>query len=160
MFNLSQEVNAWCDKVVAHDIWDAEKVDELKDHLYCLIEEQVAAGKTEQAAFIDATSAMGYPAGDSDNTSAHARIVQGVCRILQKVEGKAATESPLLISHAVIWACVMLAAAIILRGQDAGEKMFFILLMGWLASYFALGGNQRSAKQEWACIKRKFRRAA
>ena len=37
MFDLDNAVENWCNKVVSHNIWDADKVDELKDHLYCII---------------------------------------------------------------------------------------------------------------------------
>lgn len=48
MFDLNQAVNEWCNKVVAYDISHADRIDELKDHMYCLIEAQVNAGKSEK----------------------------------------------------------------------------------------------------------------
>lgn len=160
MFDLNKAVDEWCQRVVRHGIWEAERVDELKDHLYCLIEAELGAGKTEAQAFERATQALGYPESDSARNVEHTRVIGRVCRMLARLEGRPNVDSPLLITHAIIWASVMLASAWILRGEQAGDDVLWILFMGWLASYFTIDGTKRSAKQEWACLKRKFTRAA
>jgi hypothetical protein len=156
MFDLDKAVNDWCEKVMSHNIWDADKVDELKDHLYCIIEEDIKAGTSEQVAFENATNVMGYPEAKLDDTSSRARIVQGVCRVLSKIEGHPYSDSPLVIAHAAIWACVMLAMALVIKDKDVNGNVLMILTMGWFASFVALDGMKRSAKEEWACLKRKI----
>lgn len=160
MFELNKAVDNWCNKVVAHNIWDANRIDELKDHVYCIIEEDMKAGASEQQAFEKATSAMGYPETQSSqqDASGRVRLVQGICRVLTKIEGHPSSDSPLIIAHAVIWACVMLAMAIVVKDSDVNDKVLMILTMGWFASFVALDGTKRSAKQEWVCLKRKIMR--
>jgi len=158
MFNLSKAVDDWCNNVVAYDIWDADKIDELKDHLYCIIEAEVKAGCSEQQAFENATQSMGYARNESSEVQERARIVQGVCRVLKKIEGRSSGESPLIIGHAVIWASVMLATAMVINNKETGQSVMMILILGWFASLMTLDGTRRSAKREWACIKRRLNR--
>ncbi|MGK0503190.1 MAG: hypothetical protein ACJARF_001961, partial [Alteromonadaceae bacterium] len=66
MFDLDNAVENWCNKVVSHNIWDADKIDELKDHLYCIIEQDVNSGTNEQLAFEKATSELGYPEAEME----------------------------------------------------------------------------------------------
>ena len=161
MFELEKAVDQWCDKVVEHNIWDADKVDELKDHLHCIIEDDVKAGKSEQAAFEAATSAMGYPDSTTTETKDRAQIVQGICRVLYKIEGQKMKESPMLIMQSIVWAAVMLAMSILVaKGETNNSSILFVLLMGWFASFVSLGGMKGSAKSEWACLKRKLSRKA
>lgn len=157
MFDLDKAIDAWCNKVVAHNIWDTEKVDELKDHLYCIVEEAVTAGETPETAFTQATNGMGYPETELPENTGRASIVSGICKVLSKIEGHPSSDSPMVIAHAVIWACVMLAMAIVIDDKDTNSSVLMILILGWFASYMALDGSKRSAKQEWACVKRRIR---
>lgn len=165
MFEINKAVDDWCNKVVAHNIWDANKIDELKDHVYCIIEEDMKSGTSEQEAFEKATSAMGYSETKSPekpspqpDTTGRVRLVQGICRVLTKIEGSPGADSPLVIAHAIIWASVMLAMAIVVKDKDVNDSVLLILTLGWFASFMALDGMKRSAKQEWACLKRKISR--
>jgi hypothetical protein len=157
MFDLDKAINDWCSKVVAHNIWEAEKVDELKDHLYCIIEEQIAARESPEQAFFNATNGMGYTEATQFENSGRARIVSGICKVLSKIEGHPSSDSPMVIAHALIWACVMLAMAIVIDDKDTNSSVLMILTLGWFASYMALDGSKRSTKQEWACLKRRIR---
>lgn len=160
MFNLNKAVDDWCKKVVTHNIWDADKIDELKDHVFCIIEEDIKSGASEKETFEKATRSMGYPEIQlqQQDSSERARLVQGICRVMTKIEGHPAADSPLIIAHAIVWACVMLATSIVVKDSEANNNMLLILIMGWFASFVALDGTKRSAKQEWACLKQKIKR--
>lgn len=154
MFDLDNAVENWCNKVVSHNIWDADKIDELKDHLYCIIEQDVNSGTDEKLAFEKATSDLGYPEAEIKASSGRAKIIQRICRILNKIEGNSSSDSPLVIGHAIIWASVMLAMALVVKDKDANGAVLLILLLGWFASFTILDGTKTSAKKEWACLKR------
>lgn len=52
MFNLEQEIQNYCQTVHENGLDQEERIDELKDHLYCEIERLVKSeGLTEQQAF-------------------------------------------------------------------------------------------------------------
>ncbi|WP_282146339.1 hypothetical protein [Alteromonas stellipolaris] len=154
MFDLDNAVENWCNKVVSHNIWDADKIDELKDHLYCIIEQDVNSGTDEKLAFEKATSDLGYPEAEIKASSGRANIIQRICRVLNKIEGNSSSDSPLVIGHAIIWASVMLAMALVVKDKDANGAVLLILLLGWFASFTILDGTKTSAKKEWACLKR------
>jgi hypothetical protein len=154
MFDLDNAVENWCNKVVSHNIWDADKIDELKDHLYCIIEQDVNSGTDEKLAFEKATSDLGYPEAEIKASSGRAKIIQRICRVLNKIEGNSSSDSPLVIGHAIIWASVMLAMALVVKDKDANGAVLLILLLGWFASFTILDGTKTSAKKEWACLKR------
>lgn len=154
MFDLDNAVENWCNKVVSHNIWDADKIDELKDHLYCIIEQDVNSGTDEKLAFEKATSDLGYPEAEIKVSSGRAKIIQRICRVLNKIEGNSSSDSPLVIGHAIIWASVMLAMALVVKDKDANGAVLLILLLGWFASFTILDGTKTSAKKEWACLKR------
>lgn len=154
MFDLNNAVENWCNKVVSHNIWDADKIDELKDHLYCIIEQDVNSGTNEQLAFEKATSELGYPEAEMKASSGRAKIIQRVCRVLNKIEGNSSSDSPLVLGHAIIWASVMLAMALVVDDKDMNGAVLMILTLGWFASFMALDGTKASAKKEWTCLKR------
>ncbi|WP_372620617.1 hypothetical protein [Alteromonas stellipolaris] len=154
MFDLDNAVENWCNKVVSHNIWDADKIDELKDHLYCIIEQDVNSGTDEKLAFEKATSDLGYPEAEIKASSGRAKIIQRICRVLNKIEGNSSSDSPLVIGHAIIWASVMLAMTLVVKDKDANGAVLLILLLGWFASFTILDGTKTSAKKEWACLKR------
>lgn len=154
MFDLDNAVENWCNKVVSHNIWDADKIDELKDHLYCIIEQDVNSGTDEKLAFEKATSDLGYPEAEIKVSSGRAKIIQRICRVLNKIEGNSSSDSPLVLGHAIIWASVMLAMALVVDDKDTNGAVLMILTLGWFASFMTLDGTKASAKKEWTCLKR------
>ena len=126
----------------------------MKDHLYCIIEQDVNSGTDEKLAFEKATSDLGYPEAEIKASSGRAKIIQRICRVLNKIEGNSSSDSPLVIGHAIIWASVMLAMALVVKDKDANGAVLLILLLGWFASFTILDGTKTSAKKEWACLKR------
>ena len=154
MFDLDNAVENWCNKVVSHNIWDADKIDELKDHLYFIIEQDVNSGTNEQLAFEKATSELGYPEAEMKTSSDRAKVIHRICRVLNKIEGNSSSDSPLVLGHAIIWASVMLAMALVVDDKDTNGAVLMILTLGWFASFLTLDGTKASAKKEWACLKR------
>lgn len=154
MFNLEQAIDAWCTTVVQHKLWDADKLDELKDHLYCVIEHEISKGSNEQQAFKKATTDMGYEVSQTNDAASRATVLQGICRLLNKLENHPNHDAPVMIAHSLIWAAMMLAIALVVDDKQANQSILLILLSGWFASFTALNGTKRSTKEEWACLKR------
>ena len=59
-----------------------------------------------------------------------------------------------MLGHAIIWASVMLAMALVVDDKDTNGAVLMILTLGWFASFLTLDGTKASAKKEWACLKR------
>jgi hypothetical protein len=158
MFNLEKAVETWCNHVITNKLWDGDKIDELKDHLYCVIEQEIARGSSEQQAFDKATTDMGYQDSLGNDPASKAKVLQGICRLLNKIEQYPGQDAPVVIAHSLIWAAMILAIAIVIDDKQTNQSILFILLSGWFASFTALNGTKRSAKDEWLCLKRWFTR--
>jgi hypothetical protein len=59
VFRLDQEVLAWCRDVHTHGPDRQARIDELADHLHCLIQSWIDQGFTEKDAFRQATAQLG-----------------------------------------------------------------------------------------------------
>ncbi len=59
MFDLNHEIDQWCRSILDTGCSRRGDLDELTDHLHCLVEEKVATGQTEQQAFVSAIRQMG-----------------------------------------------------------------------------------------------------
>ena len=59
MFELDQAVDAWCRSIHTSAYNRNERLEELKDHLYCVVERFRTEGLSEQQAFSKATEHMG-----------------------------------------------------------------------------------------------------
>lgn len=59
MFHLDSEIHAWCKSFRSRN---NATVEELKDHLYCEIDQLIEDGLSEKQAFVIATQRMGNPA--------------------------------------------------------------------------------------------------
>lgn len=78
MFDLNDEIDRWCKAVVLENCAGRDKLEELKDHLHCLVEEHQAEGLDERAAFARALKQM----GDFEHVSA---AYAGNTNLLQKM---------------------------------------------------------------------------
>ncbi|CCQ09213.1 hypothetical protein PALB_500 [Pseudoalteromonas luteoviolacea B = ATCC 29581] len=156
MFDLEKAVDTWCNHVITKKLWDGDKIDELKDHLYCVIEQEVAYGSSEQQAFDKATTDMGYQDSLVNDPASKAKVLQSICRLLNKIEPHPSQDAPVLIAHSLIWAAMMIAMALVVDDKQTNQSILFILLLGWFASFAALNRTKRSAKDEWRCLKQWF----
>jgi hypothetical protein len=140
MFDLDQEVAAWSAKVHAERCQPAAGVAELTDHLYCEIDRGRAAGLSDEAAFYAAIARLGSA---SNLTAEHAKnrsALGTVCQIAAKLDGPvmSAENRRLLLAHAVIWAALMIAVAIVIKRSSMRTEYDWLLttifIPLWLAS--------------------------
>ena len=62
MFKLDKEIDLWCKDIIYYNCAGKESLDELKDHLWCLVEAEQGKGADDRTAFSRAIKQM----GDSD----------------------------------------------------------------------------------------------
>ncbi|MCB9135579.1 MAG: hypothetical protein H6636_09135 [Anaerolineales bacterium] len=62
-----------------------------------------------------------------------------------------------IIVQSLLWAAAIIGAAIILRGTEYAEKIYYLLFMLWFGAFLSLQVSRQSLHEEWRCI-RKFLR--
>lgn len=61
-----------------------------------------------------------------------------------------------LIVNSLLWAAAILATSLALAGTGKGEELIFLFMALWFASFLSLSEENRSLKEEWACIRSLF----
>ena len=137
-------------------------LEELEDHLRCEIDVLIGQGMGEEQAFAMASETMGDPralaaemeAIQPPVTRAMRTALRGIYR-MEKNSMKAARSSTLMIGSSLVWAAMMIACSLVLRGSEHASDVHFTLLSGWFATFFLLQpSSAETAKAEWACLKR------
>lgn len=125
MFDLKREVAAWSAQVHQGRCRTAEEIAELTDHLYCEIERARTEGLGEEEAFHAAIAKLG---STTQLSAEHAKNRSKLSAILQY---DCAASSPeqrrILLGHALIWASLQIASALIVAGRDMPE------MYGWFS---------------------------
>lgn len=62
----------------------------------------------------------------------------------------------IMIANSILWAAAMIASALVLKDTGHYEEIFLILFSLWFGSFLTFQERGRSAKEEWACIRRYF----
>jgi len=114
MFDLDREVNEWCNSVKAGRCRRNAGIDELKDHLYCEVERLQSEGKSAEKAFraatarIEANDALGLVAKRHTNKERHMRV-----------------------TNSIIWAALIIASALVLKGAnaEAGVSQYLLIVV-------------------------------
>lgn len=119
LFDLEREIDAWSEKAYGSPCRDkAATLDELKDHLHCEIERLETEGRTREEAFWIATAKL----GESTRSASGSR------------DGRALNRGR--IAHAIIWAAVMIATAIVLAKSDARESSTYLLIVVLIPAWY------------------------
>ena len=175
MFNLDQAIQEWCIAIDKRLSTDNNRMDELKDHLYCIIEHYQTQGLSEQQAFNKAQDSFGDQETLSQEYAKNKNWKEALCSILnQKIGhediGEVSMEnmkkklSAAMISNSIIWAAAMIGSAIIIDDKDAQQNISMMLIVLWFCSYMmiqrlqtAAGDNLATACSEWKMLKSKLR---
>lgn len=166
MFDLEQSIEQWCKTISRNRCGQQANIDELKDHLWCEVENQMAKGESEQQAFYLATAIVGnieeLSAEYAKNKSLLERLnSNGQAELFQQViAGNEAMTTKLLkrmvIGNAILWAAAILATAIVLKDTDQGFSVMMILIGLWCGSTVLFGGMKNNAKTECEFIRNKL----
>ena len=129
MFDLEREVAAWSATVHAERCQPAASVAELSDHLYCEIDQARATGLSEEEAFRAAVARIGSPSALTAEHAKNRSALGTVCRVAAKLDGSSSSpeQRRLLVAHALIWAALMIASALMLK-KTASEVSVLMLI--------------------------------
>jgi len=163
MFDLNKEIDQWCREIIQHGCARTTERNELKDHLFCLVEEHQARGLTDQAAFVASIRQM----GDSDLITAeyakNASLMHKILAydrnlqrsLLARFSGKQ------LIVFSLIYSLV--CAGLMISGAwwfDAGDQLVNWMLAIWLVPFLLVASNPELRKAECAFLKQLVKRTS
>ena len=86
MFDLEREIDQWCRTIIDCGCARETDLNELKDHLYCLVEEHRRQGHTEQDAFVEAITQMGDTRLITDEYARNRTLLQKIAAYDLKVQ--------------------------------------------------------------------------
>ncbi|WP_286263088.1 permease prefix domain 1-containing protein [Thalassotalea atypica] len=152
MFNLELAIHQWCVRVLQSHSIKNNKIDELKDHLYCSVEALQAEGLSEQDAFNQAINKLGEDKTLKESYDTNLTALNKLCAFeYGKVGDFAGSTSgdnlmkiykKTMLTNAVLWAAAMIATAIILRGnEEQAQPILFILVALSVTSVITLKKN-------------------
>lgn len=112
MFDLDREIAAWCRSAAAKRCRPTARTDELKDHFHCEVERLQGEGKTAEEAFRETVAQL--EANDTLGllTPKHTKGEERMRKV-----------------HAVIWAVLMIATALVLTKADVDKDVSSYLLI-------------------------------
>jgi hypothetical protein len=160
MFQLDEEVRAWCSSILPDDCAQDERLEELEDHLYSEIERLEAEGASQQQAFVAATEKLGEAKMLMSEYSKNRSFVSRLCALDRRLSGSGTISSPslrkkanrLIIGHAILWAAAMLATAFLLRDAEPVNNVIVLVMVPlWFASYMQINATFRSPKPDSEC---------
>jgi hypothetical protein len=142
MFDLEKEVAAWSEAVHAGRCSQAASVAELSDHLYCEIDRARAGGLSDEQAFAAAVAKLGPAPELAAEHAKNRSLLQTGCAAAARYERSepSGKRRGLLVAHAIIWAVLTIASALVWKSAaPAASGAFEWLLIGvfvpsWLAS--------------------------
>lgn len=163
MFDLNREIDQWCRSVLDAGCSRRQDLDELIDHLHCMVEERTAAGISEQAAFVDAIKQMGdselITAGYAGNRNllqkmaAYDRNLQQ--RISQRFSARQLTV--FMIAYSLLCAAAMIFLPERLTTLDA-DTVFNWILVIWFIPFVTVASLPEVRRAECALFRRWFGR--
>lgn len=159
-FDLEKAVQQWCELVLSNDSIKSRNIDELKDHLFCEIENFLQEGATESEAFKAAIGKMGEVDMLSGEYEKNRTFLQKLCAFeygtVADHNNDTVKVKSMIVQQSILWATAMIATSLILDDkQQASSLVFIVLLPLSIANIITL--KTRSAEKEFRCIKNKIK---
>lgn len=137
MFNLDLAVHEWCSQVLRSYSIKNRKIDELKDHLYCLIDAKIEDGIEEQSAFNEAIAEIGNQDELKAQYDKDLTLLNKLCTLeYGSIASTSITGETIMkkykyiqISQAILWAAAILACALVLRGTEQAYTVTMLILL-------------------------------
>ena len=151
MFDLDKSVDEWSREFVGPGCGLTDRVEELKDHIYCEIEKNMEEGLPAESAFWAATRRFGI----SEELRAEFRSGRSMWSILRELD----CHEPELrysnrkiltftLSYLVAFAALTFSLAYFLRGTDTFEYLTPVLyVLSLVPVVFAVGTRKQAAAE-------------
>lgn len=158
---IEHAIDDWCQSIIATGCATDASLDELKDHLYCLVDEMTAKGMDEQAAFIAAIKQMGDHQMISEEYAKNHTLLQKMLayehRLTHKIEKRFSRKqlSWFLILWSLFCAGLMLATSRWLPAADTNTDLWIIVL--WSSLFFLATAAYEKQDCDFQRLKNLFR---
>lgn len=172
MMDLDNKIHNWCRSIHTFGRNRTARVEELKDHLYCVIEHLCEEGLTEKQAFMTATEQMGSIAALKDEHTKNKNLISLYFSFLfqrkEKIEEWQQTIDPkkvigLNLIIALTFVVVALFADFVTEGSQYNQLAKYSLFTLWIMLCipltmlsYGLVGLVEAFKLECLIIKRAF----
>ncbi len=156
MFDLEREIEQWCRTII--DCGCARETDliELKDHLYCLVEEHRKQGHKEQDAFVEAIKQMGDTRLITDEYARNRTLLQKIAAYDRKVQRSITGRFS---AKQLIWFLLgfsMFCALLMLLLAAYVELAVFWIMLIWFIPFIITVADPRVRRAERVFLKRLF----
>lgn len=149
MFNLDLAIHQWCARVLHNHSITSNKIDELKDHLYCAIEAGQTNGLSEEQAFDQAIEQIGRDETLKESFDMNLSITEKMCAFeygkisdfSTPLEGEKLMKiyQRLILSNSILWAAAILVTALMTRGmEDKPDSLIMLLVILATMSVFSI----------------------
>lgn len=161
MFELDKEVDAWCQLIIPCGFNQSAKRDELKDHLYCDIEQLQKDGLTDEQAFLIATERFGdveeLKLEHEKNINA---VIKTVRELDETVDGffgrwsndmKPKKAALLIIVVSIVFAIAILLSTYLLENSQYAEfsqTAMYLLIAIWFVPFSYLAAAAGKGEKE------------
>ena len=148
MFNLNDEVLAWCQSVFPSGLERQARIDELADHLHCEVDRLMGEGHSEEEAFRLATELLGQEnelsvenAKNLTGLNKQASVLYALCTMNVKALRLLLTPaqaSAWIIGVSLFFAGLMLLTSLLQSGGDQSQTWTYIWIAVWWVPYSVL----------------------
>ena len=162
MFELDQAVDAWCRSIHTSAYNRNERLEELKDHLYCVVERFRTEGLSEQQAFSKATEHMGDVGMLAIEQAKNKSLRFKFCQTEENLEKWRDSTSPKSAAAMNIFISVACAIGILFSTwilehssyAEYAQTVMYLLIAVWFVpfSYLsAIANKEREHKKATSC---------
>ena len=164
MFDLEREIEQWCRTIIDCGCARETDLNELKDHLHCLVEEHRKQGHSEQDAFVEAIKQMGDTRLITDEYARNRTLLQKIAaydRKLQRSITHRFSGKQLIwfsLGYSVLWSLAMLLLAALggAEYREQGVTWMTWTMMIWFIPIIIVAADPRVRRAECAFFKRLF----
>lgn len=155
MFKLDNEIEAWCRTIIANKCAPGGVLDELKDHMYCLVEEFTQQGKSEEEAFLAAIKQMGDSKLITEEYSKNKNLLQKIAvyeNKMQRYLGNRFTARQLgvfQIAWALCCAGLMMLVSAISSNEGLKDSAINWMLLVWFIPFVLAAAAPQTSKCEY-----------
>ena len=162
MFDLDGEIDGWCREIIDCGCAREADLDELKDHLCCLVEEQIKQGESEQNGFVIAIKQMGdshlITAEYARNRTLLQRIAAYDRRLQRSVTDRFSGKQLVWFSLGYSLFCVVLMVLSAVYGDSENrEQNMFRISLAWFIPFIFVVSLPEYRRAECAYFRQLFR---
>ena len=132
-FDLNKAVQQWCELVLCNDSIKSKNIEELKDHLYCQIEQLQEQGKNDKDAFKLAIEKMGEADMLSNEYEKNRTFLQKLCAFeygtVADLAKPTVSKKSVIIQQSILWAAAIIGTSLLIEDKEQARSVIFNVLI-------------------------------